>query len=205
MQAQLSLLGHEPPLFASDFPGIARHELSGAAWIEVHPEWLAGHWQLFETLREQTCWQRDRRTMYERMVEVPRLTARLPEHGPLPAIVARMSEALSLRYGQRLDRISAAWYRDGRDSVAPHGDRVGRGRSDCVVAIVSLGEPRRFLLKPVAGGPSRLFRLGHGDLIVMGGQCQRTWLHSVPKVARAGPRISVQFRPAPVSRAEADR
>ena len=89
------------------------------------------------------------------------------------------------------------YYRDGHDSVAWHGDRIGRGRaSDTMVAIVSFGSPRNLMLRPRAGGESLRFPLGHGDLIVMGGSCQRTWEHAVPKTARpVGPRISVQFRP----------
>ena len=105
-----------------------------------------------------------------------------------------MASTLARHYGVDFAGITLAWYRDGRDSVAPHGDRIGRLCEDTVIAIVSVGAPRRFLLHPVASGRSRIFSLGWGDLLVMGGSCQRTWLHSVPKVARADPRISVQFR-----------
>ncbi|MDQ2797291.1 MAG: alpha-ketoglutarate-dependent dioxygenase AlkB, partial [Actinomycetota bacterium] len=88
-------------------------------------------------------------------------------------------------------------YRDGRDSVAWHGDRIGRGSThDTMVAIIILGAPRALALRPAGGGTSRRYELGHGDLVVMGGSCQRTWEHAVPKTARTvGPRISVQFRP----------
>lgn len=195
MSAQIALFGREPPEFDAGFPGLCRQQLGDGAWIEICDGWLAGHGQIFDVLLANTRWQSDRREMYERVVQVPRLTARFPEHGPGHPLLSDMACALSARYGQRLDQISAAYYRDGRDSVAMHGDRVGRRLQQCVVAIVSLGEPRRFLLKPAAGGPSRVYRLGFGDLLVMGGSCQRTWLHGVPKVSRAQPRISVQFRP----------
>ena len=131
--------------------------------------------------------------MYESVVEVPRLLGRLGHDGPIPPLVQQMAEALSAHYGRSLHRIGAALYRDGRDSVAWHGDRIPN-RDDSLIAIVSLGEPRRFLLRPSDGGRSRTFDLGWGDLLVMGGSCQRTWLHSVPKVARADPRISIQLR-----------
>ena len=87
-------------------------------------------------------------------------------------------------------------YRDGRDSVAWHGDRIGRSSTeDTIVAIVVLGQPRALLLRPRGGGATLRHDLGHGDLIAMGGSCQRTWEHAVPKSARhAGPRISIQFR-----------
>ena len=134
--------------------------------------------------------------MYERVVDVPRLTAELPADGPGHPLLERAADALSRRYNLALCHISLAYYRDGRDSVAWHGDRLGRLVDDTVVAILSLGEPRRFLMRPAAGGASRAFNLGWGDLLVMGGSCQRTWQHAVPKTALAGPRISVQFRPS---------
>ena len=65
-----------------------------------------------------------------------------------------------------------------------------------VVATVSLGAARKFLVKPTAGGSSRSFALGGGDLVVMGGSCQRTWRHAIPKVASAEPRIALMFRPS---------
>jgi alkylated DNA repair dioxygenase AlkB len=133
--------------------------------------------------------------MYERVVDVPRLVAELPDDGPGHPVLDQATAALSRHYGLALTRISLAYYRDGRDSVAWHGDRLGRLVDDTVVAILSLGEPRRFLLRPAAGGASRAFDLGWGDLLVMGGSCQRTWQHAVPKTGQAGPRISAQFRP----------
>ena len=104
-------------------------------------------------------------------------------------------EAIAI-LGERFVTAGCCFYRDGRDSVAWHGDRIGRGRhSDTMVAIVSFGDPRRLALRPRGGGDSIAVEMGHGDLVVMGGSCQRTWEHSVPKAAHAGPRISVQFRP----------
>jgi alkylated DNA repair dioxygenase AlkB len=85
-------------------------------------------------------------------------------------------------------------YRNGRDSVAWHRDKLPQSLVDPIVALVSLGEPRRFLLRPRGGGRSHRFQLGAGDLLVTGGRTQRDWEHTVPKVAAAGPRISVAFR-----------
>jgi alkylated DNA repair dioxygenase AlkB len=195
MSAQLSLFGQGPASFDAGFAGARRDELADGAWVELCGGWLRGHEEVFDVLRSGTRWQSEQREMYQRLVPVPRLTARFPEHGPGHPLLAEMARSLTVRYGQGLTQISAAYYRDGRDSVAMHGDRIGRHRHDCAVAIVSLGTPRRFLLKPVAGGASRVFHLGPGDLLIMGGSCQRTWHHGVPKVARAGPRISIQFRP----------
>ncbi|MBW3666347.1 MAG: alpha-ketoglutarate-dependent dioxygenase AlkB [Actinobacteria bacterium] len=130
--------------------------------------------------------------MYEREVLTPRLVARI-DPGIHP-VIPEMIDTLSSRYGRRLDQVSAGWYRDGRDSVAFHGDRVARELPDAIVATVSLGGARRFLIRPKSGGESRSFSLGHGDLVVMGGSCQRTWEHGVPKARSAEPRIALMFR-----------
>jgi len=191
---QPSLFGSSDPGFGPGFPGLRRLPLSRGAWVDHLPGWVAGHETVFESLWATTRWRRERRRMYERLVDVPRLVATLPEDGPGHPLLAELAAALSARYRRPLHQISLAGYRDGRDSVAFHGDRFVRDRDDTVVAIVSLGAPRRFLLRPAGGGPSRAFALGEGDLLVMGGTCQRTWEHAVPKVATAGPRLSVQFR-----------
>ena len=105
-----------------------------------------------------------------------------------------MAGALSARYGERLDSIWVNYYRDGQDSVAWHSDRVGRTRRQPLVAIVTLGGPRRFLLRPRGGGRSRSFAPASGDLLVMGGDSQHHWEHTVPKAKAAQPRMSVTFR-----------
>jgi alkylated DNA repair dioxygenase AlkB len=179
-----------------DLAGLRRLVLGGGAWVDHVGRWLEGHEALFETLQESTRWVHQRRRMYERVVDVPRLVAELPDDGPGHPVLGEAATVLSRHYGLALARISLAYYRDGRDSVAWHGDRLGPLVDDTVVAILSVGTPRRFLLRPTAGGASRAFELGWGDLLVMGGNCQRTWQHAVPKVAQAGPRISIQFRPS---------
>ena len=134
--------------------------------------------------------------MWDRQLPEPRLTwwwdAASDEPEPLP-ILAEIRSALSGRYELGFDSIGCNWYRDGRDSVAWHRDRV-RELVQPHVAIVSVGAPRKFLVRRFGGGPSRPFLLGHGDLLVMGGRCQHEWEHTVPKVARSGPRISITLR-----------
>jgi len=192
---QASLFGSGEPSLDPGLSGLRRSVLTGGAWVDHLPGWLEGHEAVFEHLRRTTRWEHHRRRMYERVVDVPRLVADLPDDGPGHPILDHAAVVLSRHYGLALPRISLAYYRDGRDSVAWHGDRLGHLVDDTVVAILSLGEPRRFLLRPAAGGASRAFELGWGDLLVMGGSCQRTWQHAVPKAVQAGPRMSVQFRP----------
>jgi alkylated DNA repair dioxygenase AlkB len=186
-------------------PGEGRTPLSNDAWVELHRGWVRGSDPLFIRLMETVPWKAERRRMYERTLDVPRLVSFYSEDETLPdPALDTIRRTLSTHYQPELGRgfctVGLCLYRDGRDSVAWHGDRIGRSRiEDTLVAIVSLGVPRRFLLRPRGGGRSRQFELGRGDLFIMGGSCQRTWEHSLPKVAHAkGPRISMQFRPVGV-------
>jgi len=184
---------------------IRRHELSRGAWLDIRPGWLAGSEELFARLVRDVPWRAERRQMYDAVVDVPRLlaydeTAALPD----PALDAAR-DALTGHYAAELGEPFATaglcYYRGGRDSVAWHGDTIGRGsREDTMVAIVSLGDARRLSMRPRNGGSTLAFPVGHGDLLVMGGSCQRTWEHAILKTARpVGPRISVQFRPRGVA------
>ncbi|MFG3019615.1 alpha-ketoglutarate-dependent dioxygenase AlkB [Streptomyces sp. NPDC048254] len=199
---QGSLFDQTDELRLGSLDGVGRTELGSGAWIDVLPGWLSGADALFEQLAADVPWHAERRTMYDSVVDVPRLLAFYGAGDPLPhPVLVEAREALTRHYaGELREPFTTAglcYYRDGRDSVAWHGDRIGRGaREDTMVAILSVGAPRDLLLRPLRGGPSVRRPLGHGDLIVMGGSCQRTWEHCVPKTARAaGPRISVQFRP----------
>jgi alkylated DNA repair dioxygenase AlkB len=185
---------------------VERSQLTLGAWIDVRRAWMSGADELFVHLAEHVPWHAERRQMYERMVDVPRLLSFYDEDAVLPhPSLDRAKQLLDTYYGEELgERFRTAglcFYRDGRDSVAWHGDRIGRGSNeDTMVAILSVGAPRALLLRPRFGsGDTLRYELGHGDLIVMGGSCQRTWDHAVPKTVRpAGPRISIQFRPTGV-------
>jgi alkylated DNA repair dioxygenase AlkB len=181
---------------------VRRVTLARGAWIDLRPGWIAGADALFERLAAAVPWRAEKRYMYDRVVEVPRLLCFYAEGQPLPdAILDQARQRLDDHYraelGEPFRTAGLCLYRDGQDSVAWHGDTTGRGSTqDTMVAIVSLGAPRSLLLRPRGGGRALRHDLGHGDLLVMGGSCQRTWEHAVPKTARAtGPRISVQFRP----------
>jgi alkylated DNA repair dioxygenase AlkB len=183
-------------------PAVQRTELDRGAWVDLRPGWIAGADALFERLLQVVPWRAERRHMYDRVVDVPRLLCFYDEGEPLPHPVLeearrRLDEHYGAELGEPFRTAGLCLYRDGRDSVAWHGDTIGRGSTeDTMVAIISLGEPRSLLLRPRGGGRALRHDLGHGDLLVMGGSCQRTWEHAVPKTARpAGPRISVQFRP----------
>jgi alkylated DNA repair dioxygenase AlkB len=199
---QGSLLDGDDTVAVGSLESTARTTLSAGAWIEVLPGWVTGADALFASLADEVPWRAEERRMYDRQVAVPRLLAFYAENEPLPhPALQEMRERLDRRYGGELGEpfvtAGLCLYRDGRDSVAWHGDRLGRGSTDdTMVAIVSIGAPRALLLRPAGGGPAIRHALGHGDLLVMGGSCQRTWEHAVPKTSRpTGPRISIQFRP----------
>ncbi|RZB19054.1 alpha-ketoglutarate-dependent dioxygenase AlkB [Streptomyces sp. F001] len=202
MHLQGSLFDQTDELRLGSLDGLRRTELGSGAWIDVLPGWLSGSDALFEQLAAEVPWRAERRTMYDHVVDVPRLLAYCEAGDPLPhPVLTEARDTLTVHYADELGEpfvtAGLCYYRDGRDSVAWHGDRTGRGaREDTMVAILSMGAPRDLLLRPMRGGDTVRRPLGHGDLIVMGGSCQRTWEHCVPKTTRAaGPRISIQFRP----------
>ena len=181
----------------ASFSGLSRIQLDGASWLDFAPGWVSGADRLFDDLVERANWQQRSRRMYDKVVAEPRLTAYWHADGGLPLeppSLERMRNLLSDRYGTVFDSAGMNLYRDGRDSVAWHRDRIAKEISDPIVVLVSLGEPRKFLVRPHGGGRSRAFRLGEGDLLVTGGLFHREWEHAVPKVAKAGPRISIAFR-----------
>ncbi|MBH5333510.1 alpha-ketoglutarate-dependent dioxygenase AlkB [Streptomyces pactum] len=207
LNLQPSLFAGEETIGLRPLDGLHRTDLGMGAWIDVLPGWLTGADELFDHLVHRVPWREEQRRMYDRVVEVPRLLAHYRAGDPLPhPVLTAARDALSARYAEELGEpfrtAGLCLYRDGRDSVAWHGDRIGRGSTeDTMVAIVSVGDPRRLALRPRDGGGPTVYRaLGHGDLVVMGGSTQRTWDHAIPKTSRAvGPRISVQFRPAGVA------
>jgi alkylated DNA repair dioxygenase AlkB len=184
---------------------VRRTALAHGAWIDVRPGWISGADALLGRLADTTAWRAEKRQMYDRTVDVPRLVCFYGADMALPdPVLDEFRQALNAHYAAELGEpfvtAGLCFYRDGRDSVAWHGDTIGRGATaDTMVAIVSIGTPRALLLRPRGGGSALRHDVGHGDLLVMGGSCQRTWEHAIPKTARpAGPRISIQFRPAGV-------
>ncbi|HMM96796.1 alpha-ketoglutarate-dependent dioxygenase AlkB [Phycicoccus sp.] len=180
---------------------VQRTHLDHRAWVDERAGWVGGADELYEALRRDVPWYAERRQMYDSIVAVPRLLKFYGEGERLPHLaLEECREVLSAHYAAELGEpfvtAGLCLYRDGQDSVAWHGDRIGRSREqDTMVAILSVGAPRDLMLRPRDGGPSRRFPAGHGDLVVMGGACQRTWDHCVPKTAKpVGPRISIQFR-----------
>lgn len=198
---QPSLLGDMPtdptlsdPAMPDRWSTRTRRDLGRGAWVDRVPTWYAPASELFEHLLQHAPWRsEDQRVMYDRLVDVPRLTTGDWTNGR-PSTLDDLAHEIGSFYDSELVSVSANLYRSGRDSVAWHGDRVGRTRAVTIVAILSLGSPRTLLLRPNGGGGSISYTMHSGDLLVMGGTTQVTHEHCVPKRSHAGPRISVMFR-----------
>jgi alkylated DNA repair dioxygenase AlkB len=202
MSPQGSLFDLEDDVAVTSLAHVVREDLGRGAWIDLVPGWVSGSQELFDQLAAGVPWRAEARQMYERVVAVPRLlcfydeTDRLP-HPSLELAREQLNRHYRAELGEPFRTAGLCLYRDGQDSVAWHGDTIGRGKSeDTMVAILSLGAVRSLLLRPRGGRATVRKQLGPGDLIVMGGSCQRTWEHAIPKTSRpVGPRVSVQFRP----------
>ncbi len=192
---------HQRSLFGIGDPAVDSHAvferrvLDHGAWIDVVRGFLRGADSLLDRLVVSVEWRQGRRRMYDRMVDDPRLSRWYTRHHHFPdAALYEMRNAIQQHYGVELGGVGLNYYRDGHDSVAPHRDRELRDLGNTLVAIVTLGSKRPFLVRPHGGGRSIDVSPASGDLLVMGGTCQQHYEHGVPKVAHAGPRISASYR-----------
>ncbi len=194
---QQCLFAFEEPSIDRDFSTVTRTLLDADSWVDYAPRWLNGADRIFAELMAMLPWRQREVTMYDRRLPEPRLTAWWSTASSDVEVLPVLTDAraaLTHHYARPFDSIGFNLYRDGHDSVAWHGDRERYELEDPTVVIVSTGQPRPFHLRPRGGGDSHSWQLGHGDLFVMGGSCQHDWEHCVPKVATAGPRLSIMFR-----------
>ena len=194
---QQCLFAFEEPSIDATFATLTRTWLDDESWVDHAPLWLHGADRIFGELIAALPWQQREVTMYDRRLPEPRLTAWCNTSSPdlerFP-VLGDARAALTEHYDKPFDSVGFNLYRNGHDSVAWHSDRERFRLENPTVAIVSTGQPRPFHVRRREGGPSRSWQLGHGDLLVMGGSCQHDWQHCVPKVALAGPRLSIMFR-----------
>ena len=178
------------------FDALRRDPLDDRSWLDVVPGWVPDHGELFERLLEIAPWQQRTRQMWETEVLEPRLVAAWGTGEAVPPEIAELVAPLNDRYGVDFDSCLINLYRDGDDAVAWHADTVRKVMRDPLVATVSLGARRSFLVRPAAGGAVvRRYAPGEGDLIVMGGAMQHDWHHTVPREKSAsGARMSITLR-----------
>jgi alkylated DNA repair dioxygenase AlkB len=198
LRAQEDLFANDTSDFAIDasFATARRVSFDAHSWVEIVPGWMSGSRFLLERLATTVPWQQHDRRLFEQTFQEPRLTAEFRNLQDVPErALSAAVDALSKHYGILYDSLWLNLYRDGQDSTGWHRDRFSCRRPECIVPVLTLGATRRFLIKPRAGGNSRVFRPGSGDLIVMGGRSQEDWLHSVPKDPKvAERRISINFQ-----------
>jgi alkylated DNA repair dioxygenase AlkB len=191
---------------------VERVPLGADSWVDVVRGLVPDADALHDELARTVAWEQGKVFRYERWVPEPRLSSWQTGPARHPAL-ATVQMWVSSRYRVQFDGLALARYRDGDDSVAWHRDREMRWLEDTIIGVLSLGQRRPFLVKPldvpVTPGRSRSrirndgsddrdvidLAPASGDLLVMGGRCQAAWLHAVPKVSGAcGSRISVQYR-----------
>lgn len=190
----LTLFGAQVPVL-DPTARTTRTWLDRSCWVDLTPNFLLGADTLLDQLEHDMRWDRGRRLMYGTWHDEPRLTGQVAADGhSLPPIIESMRGALDATYGRRFEGLFCNFYRDGADSVAWHADRIGRTSVEPLVAIISLGGPRTFALRPMGGGRSQSYSLHSGDLLIMGGSTQHAWEHSVPKMRHAAPRMSLTMR-----------
>ena len=164
----------------------------------------------FAELRGSVPWRSERRMMYDREVDVPRLIGHFrldpPSSSTPPAILdaaRRVVDRLELPFNS----VGLNLYRDGRDSVAPHNDHLNELRDGFPIALVSLGATRRMTIRAKAQ-PRRVIHvdLEAGSLLVMDYATQIHYTHAVPKtIGEVGERISLAFRVKRAGKAAEDR
>jgi alkylated DNA repair dioxygenase AlkB len=196
LQRSLLTVGEPAPDLGATW---TRHELDAHSWVDVARGFLRGADDVLDHVVSRVPWSCGRRRMYDRVVDDPRLSYRCPDRSTVPhPVLAQVRAVLQARYGLELGPLALNYYRDGHDSVAFHRDRELRELDDTLIAIVTLGACRPFLLRPLGrrGVRSRDLVPGSGDVLVMGGACQRAWEHGIPKAVSAGPRVSATWRGA---------
>ena len=185
------------PAIDRDVP-YERIVLDDTSWIDVARGWLVGADAVYEHLVSTLPWRQGRVWRYERWVDEPRMGAGGSRSNPGHPVLADAQQEITERYGARFDGFGFAYYRNSRDSVAMHRDREMRWLDDTVVAILTFGAQRPFLIQrrdTRDRSTGRDLSPASGDLMVFGGRFQADWLHGVPKTRHAvRGRISAQWR-----------
>ena len=187
----------------------ANGALPGAE-LRYAPDWLSADLadELFATLRQSVPWETHRIRLFGRWVDSPRLScwigdaeatytysgARFEPH-PWPAMLRELRRRLAAELGCEFNSVLANRYREGRDCMGWHSDNEAALGTRPVIASVSLGASRRFVLKHRQGAPKLELALPHGSLLVMAGETQTHYQHALPRTAKpVGERINLTFR-----------
>jgi alkylated DNA repair dioxygenase AlkB len=182
-----------------------RVDLDQGSWVDLARGWVCGADALAQELIDGVAWRSSQLFRYDHVVEERRLGSFWRPGRPLPhPAIAEIHRALQRRYKVRFEGFGLIQYRNGRDGQAFHRDTDMRYLDDTIIAILTLGTRRPWLLRPHASkyelgdgrGATHDLSPGSGDLLVMGGRSQADWQHSVPYLMRdqVGIRVSLQWR-----------
>ena len=184
---------------------VERTDLPPTSWVEIVPRFVREAEAVFEELHESLPWQQTEVLRYDRYVPERRLGAGVRSDSHV--VFSQTDLHLRSRFRVPFTGVSAILYRNGDDFQGLHSDREMRWLDETVIAIVVLGVRRPFVLRPRATKGVPLERVpagsdpddvvlipGEGDLLIMGGACQREWLHGVPRAVTDRPRISLTWR-----------
>lgn len=186
-------------------PAVERIQLDDASWVDVSRGWLDGADELYEALLQDVDWKGSQLFRYEKWIEEKRLGSFWSRGRPLPhPSLAGIHKRLQTDYKATFNGFGMIQYRNAADGQAFHRDTDMRWLDDTIIAILTLGAKRPWLLRPKTArhslapskGATHDLAPGNGDLIVMGGACQQNWEHSVPYLNQMGVgiRISLQWR-----------
>jgi len=184
--------------------------LAGAS-LSFDPHWLSPEQAdaLFAVLHAGIAWEVHRIRLFGRLVDSPRLSSWIGDPGagyvysgarfeprPWPEALNAVRDRLAAATGERFNSVLANLYRDGRDAMGWHSDDERELGARPVIASLSLGATRRFVLKHRRQPECRLtLELPHGSLLLMSGETQANYRHGLPRTARpVGPRINLTFR-----------
>ncbi len=198
-------------------PAMAREAL-GDGWVAFDPAFVEDHAAWMARLVDELPLRQESLVLFGRPVATPRLTSwhgdpgaryrysgRTFEPSPWTPTLASLRDRLEARTGVAFNSALANLYRDGADSMGAHADdepELGPRPDDKRIASISLGAPRRFVLRARDGSARREWSLGEGSLLVMGGRLQEGFVHHVPKTRRpVGPRLNLTFRVVTVAAA----
>lgn len=186
-------------------------ELSPNSWISYIPSWLQPSQadQLMTELYNSLQWKEGQIRMFGQWLSIPRQHAWYGDtqasYGwsgqraePLPWVpeLEQLRQMLQQSTGALFNGVLANLYRDGKDCMHWHSDDEAELRQRPLIAAISVGAERRFSLRHKSRAyPTHRLQLGHGSLLLMGGDCQHDWQHALPRSTRIDkPRVSLTFR-----------
>ncbi len=197
---------HDPGALAIDRRAVVRRiALGDTSWVDVIDGFVRDAGEEFDSLHHSVNWQQGEVLRYDRYVPERRLAAGLGSDST--PLLRQTNLHLNAAYRQPLEGVAAILYRNGDDFQGLHSDREMRWLDDTLIAIVVLGQRRPFVIRhrapmaevvervPAGADPADIVLMpGEGDMLVMGGACQRDWLHGIPAADTQHPRISLTWR-----------